>query len=67
MERIEQSTLLIPTAWLATILTEHQGKAKSHIFKKILDGFFEPQEMAARKASKMMEDFPDIMGPLRRK
>ncbi|XP_072019794.1 uncharacterized protein [Amphiura filiformis] len=64
-DQIENSSLSVPTEWLAQILSENKAKSRSHTFKKILESFFEPDEMGGRNSTSMTKNFPEIMNPLR--
>ena len=40
----------MPKSWMCLLLSKCKGKGSSFTFKKMMDGFFEPEEIKDRKA-----------------
>ncbi|CAC5396055.1 unnamed protein product [Mytilus coruscus] len=52
-ERIGGTEVSVPQKWMVTLLSKCKGKGSSFTIKKMLDGFFEPQELVGQKASSL--------------
>jgi hypothetical protein len=46
--------VIVPKSWLHGILAKCKGHGASFIAKKLMDGFFEPDELAFKTASEMV-------------
>ena len=42
--------LVVPKSWLCLLLSKCKGKGPALSFKKMMDGFFEPEELLSQKA-----------------
>ena len=66
-QRIEGSTLAVPKGWFMKVLSDCKDKTQSYKLKMILNGFFQPKDMAGRNSSTMRLEYPGILKPLERK
>ena len=46
--------VIVPKSWLHGILAKCKGHGSSFIAKKLMDGFFEPDELAFKTASEIV-------------
>ena len=46
--------VIVPKTWLHGILAKCKGHGSSFIAKKLMDGFFEPDELAFKTASEIV-------------
>ena len=63
----EGEELCVPKSWMCLLLCKCKGRCPSFTFKKMMDSFFEPEEMKDRKAvefaskDKIMKDIKSKM------
>lgn len=47
--------MIVPKTWLHSLLAKCKGHGASFIAKKIMDGFFEPDELISKTAAEIVD------------